>query len=1034
MNAGTSVRLKSDPGKRGVTTGKSKSKLDRKLIQVRFPNSVEYVPEDQLEIPEQSRENPLDLLEEGRLSLAKDLRRIITHVRLSGRLANLIYSMEITNTDFYAYQFKPVLKLLNSATNGILIADEVGLGKTIESGLIWTELRLRYDFRRLFVLCPALLRGKWQLELRQRFGIEAEILDATEALQALTNARQQVHYASFAIIASMQGLRPRKGWDDEESGDGSPSSEFCRFLAEQEHDQPLIDVLIIDEAHYLRNPESKTAALGKLLRDVSDYTILLSATPIHLRNDDLYQLLNLVDENTFNHRTQFENILTANAPLTRARDLVLLKKVSRQELLQFLNQARQHPLLSENRQLQALLTAPPTDEELHDPERRSALAHRLDTMNILGHAVTRTRKREVTEWRVLREPFAEKIPLSPPESEFYEKVTHLVREFCAKYDRHEGFLLVTPQLQMCSSMPAALREWQRRKNEFLSRLSADEDFDPEKDVTAEPLVLEIISQVGKLGRVDELEANDSKFGQLQKVLTRILDENPGEKIIVFSRFRATLEYLNERLSTVGIRTILMMGGKEFDKDAIVKEFARPKGPSVLLSSEVGSEGIDLQFCRIIVNYDLPWNPMKIEQRIGRVDRLGQKAEKVLIWNLFYKDTIDGRVYSRLLERLHVFEYALGGLEPVIGEEIEKLTYELLSRQFTPEQENARIDQTALALENKQRMERELEENASQLVAYGDYILHQINAAKDLNRWINAKDIQIYITDFFGLHYSGCQFKQLKEDELDYEIQLTNQAKHDLEQFFKETRYPDSTAFIRNDPAPVRCRFENKLVVSHHIPIEIINQAHPLVRFVCHTIEKNEEYSYPAVSVRLDAGCLPADFVKGIYVFTVQKWRVHGLQEIEQLQFAAVYMKAPERLLPDQTAEKLVLTAALHGKDWLQARHTISLDSAARYAWEYCLPHSDRLYEAYVTEMQNKNADRADIQEKNLDRHLKNQLAKLNEVLEKHTRLGRASLAKATEGKVIKLKNRVERKMIEIRERREIHHSKDLICTGIVKVD
>ncbi|MCG3158798.1 MAG: RNA polymerase-associated protein RapA [bacterium] len=1034
MEAGTLVRLKSDPGRSGVTTGRIKTSANRKLIQVRFPNNVEYVPEDQLEIPPQFRENPLDLLEQGKLSLAKDLRRIITHVRLSGRLANLIYSMEITNTDFYAYQFKPILKLLNSATNGILIADEVGLGKTIESGLIWTELRMRYDFRRLFVLCPAVLREKWRLELRQRFGIEAKILDAAEALQALANARQEGQYASFAIIASMQGLRPRKGWDREESGDGSPSSEFCRFLAEQAHDQPLIDVLIIDEAAWLRNPEGKTAALGRLLRGVSDYTILLSATPVHLRSNDLYQLLNLVDEDTFNHPTQFENILSANAPLTRAREQVLLKKLFREEFLQLLNQAKAHPLLSENRQLQALIAALPTDEELRDPERRSALAYRLDTMNILGHAVTRTRKREVTEWRVLREPFAEKIPLSPPESAFYEKVTNLVREFCAKYDRHEGFLLVTPQLQMCSSMPAALREWQKRKNELLSCLSTDEDFDPEKDVTVGPLVLEIISKVGNLGRVDELEAHDSKFGRLREVLTKILDKNPDEKIIIFSRFRATLDYLNERLCKAGITTTLMMGGKEFDKDAIVKDFARPEGASVLLSSEVGSEGIDLQFCCIIVNYDLPWNPMRIEQRIGRVDRLGQKAEKVLIWNLFYKDTIDGRVYSRLLERLHVFEYALGGLEPVIGEEIEKLTYELLSRQFTPEQENARIDQAALALENKQRMERELEENASQLVAYGDYILHQINAARDLNRWINAKDIQIYITDFFGLRYPGCRFKQLKEDELEYEIQLTNPAKHDLEQFLKETRYPDSTVLIRNDPAPIRCRFENKLVVSRLIPAEIINQVHPLVRFVSHTIEKNEEYSYPAVSVRLNASYLPADFTGGAYTFTVQKWRVRGLQEIEQLHFAALPMETPARLLPDQTAEKLVLTAALHGNNWLEARYMISPDLAADYAWNYCLPHSDRLYEAYVTEMQNKNADRADIQEKTLDRHLKNQLAKLNDVLEKHTRLGRASLAKATEGKMIKLRNRVERKMIEIRQRREIFHSKELICTGIVKVE
>src|SRR5690606_10948814 len=111
------------------------------------------------------RLSPLDMLESRRLGRPIDLRRTLTHVKLSGRLANVIYSMEATNTDFYAYQFKPVLKILESPSNGILIADEVGLGKTIEAGLIWTELRSRFDMRRLLVLCPAALREKWRREL-----------------------------------------------------------------------------------------------------------------------------------------------------------------------------------------------------------------------------------------------------------------------------------------------------------------------------------------------------------------------------------------------------------------------------------------------------------------------------------------------------------------------------------------------------------------------------------------------------------------------------------------------------------------------------------------------------------------------------------------------------------------------------------------------------------------------------------------------------------------------------------------------------
>jgi len=1002
-------------------------------VQVRFPSSVEYVPDDQLEIPPQTRENPLDLLEKGKLGLARDLRRTIAHVRLSGRLANLIYSLEITNTDFYAYQFKPVLKLLNSATNGILIADEVGLGKTIEAGLIWTELRSRYDFRRLLVLCPAVLREKWRIELQKRFGIDAQILDAPETHDALVNASREGIYASFAIISSMQGLRPRKGWDKDEKPDESPSSILCRYLSEQEHENPLIDLFIIDEAAYLRNPESKTAALGRLLRKVSDYIVLLSATPVHLRSHDLYQLSNLLDEDTFNQPAEFENILSANAPLTATRDKILSQKLTKEDFLALLATAKQHHLLQNNRQLQSLIDSSPSTEELALPEKRSVIANRLDTMNILGHIVTRTRKREVTEWRVIREPFAEKIPLTAPELKFYENVTKMVRNFCAQYDRHEGFLLVTPQLQMCSSMPAALREWQRRKDDYLARLSEEEDFDPEQDDSFGPLILEIIQKVDRLGDLNELWEKDSKFNGLKDILHKLLLENQKEKIIVFSRFRATLEYLNERLGKNGIRTILMMGGKEFDKDAIVNEFGLPDGPNVLLSSEVGSEGLDLQFCHFMVNYDLPWNPMKVEQRIGRIDRLGQKAPKISIWNLFYKDTIDERVYTRLLNRLHIFEYALGGLEPVIGQEIDKLTYELLSKPLTPEQEMQRIDQAKVALENNQRMERELEEEAVQLVAYGDYILNQIKAAKDLNRWIDAKDIQVYITDFFNLHYPGCQFKQLLKDELDFEIRLNNEAKHDLEQFLSDTKSRGLTVLTRNDPTPVRCRFENKLAGSRHHNIEIINQIHPLIRFVTHSIDKNEEYSYPAVSVRLNSKYLPKELQKGIYIFTIQKWMVRGIQELEQLYFAAMPMGGSTDLLPENHAERLALAAAMHGENWLEARNLVVLNQAVVYANDYCLAYSDKKYCEYVLEMKNRNADRADIQEKTLDRHLKKQMENLLAVKERHASLKREPLVKATEGKIIALKNRVERKRIEIHKKRELNVSKEEICVGLVNV-
>lgn len=131
---GTRVRLIANPGRVGVVTGEPKIRAGRKKYQIQFPDGANWHSDSQLEMVEETPADPLELFEQGSLERAKDLRSNLTHVRLNGRLANLIYSMETTNTDFYPYQFKPVLNFLDSPNNGILIADEVGLGKTIEAG------------------------------------------------------------------------------------------------------------------------------------------------------------------------------------------------------------------------------------------------------------------------------------------------------------------------------------------------------------------------------------------------------------------------------------------------------------------------------------------------------------------------------------------------------------------------------------------------------------------------------------------------------------------------------------------------------------------------------------------------------------------------------------------------------------------------------------------------------------------------------------------------------------------------------------
>ncbi len=315
--------------------------------------------------------------------------------------------------------------------------------------------------------------------------------------------------------------------------------------------------------------------------------------------------------------------------------------------------------------------------------------------------------------------------------------------------------------------------------------------------------------------------NDSKYKRLSKELKHYLKDHPKEKVVVFAYFRPTLYYLNERLASEGIESLVLVGGGTEDKYDVIERFKNPNGPNVLLASEVASEGVDLQFSRVVVNYDLPWNPMKVEQRIGRIDRLGQLSPKITIWNLFYADTIDARIYDRLYLRLGIFKYALGGLEAVLGEEIKKLTIDLLKGTLSPKQEEDRITQTEQAISILRDEEERLEQNANNLIAHGDYILNQVRAARELGRWITGEDLWIYIRDFFRTNYPGCEFHQLQPDDLIFEIRLSDDARFDFDRFLRSQRLTGQTRLTQSMYKTVRCQFKNvvpqqRFVENEHI--------------------------------------------------------------------------------------------------------------------------------------------------------------------------------------------------------------------------
>jgi len=1035
FNPGDKIRLKANPSRVGILGNKFDGPEFRKRVLVTFlDGDEEFVLFEALEKVERKKEGERTLLSKGKFGRQSDLRGAITYYRLTGRLANLIYSLNATNTDFYAYQFKPVLNFLDSPCRGILVADEVGLGKTIEAGLIWTELTARFDAKRLLVLCPAMLREKWQMELANRFGVKAEIADAKMILEKIKRLKGYPEQ-EFALIGSLQGIRPPRKWDDEDSPNRSASAQLARYLDREVFEDEPFDLVIIDEAHYLRNRDTQTHRLGRLIRDVTHHLLLLSATPIQLKSNDLFFLLNLIDEDVFALEDFFSMTLESNAPIVHLRDRILSRPLSQRDFLQALRDACNARFFEDNRQIEYLIKNPPGEAELSEPGGRAVIADRLDRINPLAKVISRTRKRDVHEMRVVRSPKAIEVEMAPIEQEFYETVTQQVREFCSRSNVPPGFILTTPQRQMSSCMAAAFSGWRNQtgfdnedRDEFMYEAFGD---DIECGDSQGVLVSELSSIVAQIGSYQELRQQDSKYNELRKNLMKYWEEKPDKKVILFSFYRRTLEYLHERLAEDGVESIVLYGG--MDKQAAIDQFRSDKNIRIILSSEVASEGVDLQFCSLVINYDLPWNPMKIEQRIGRIDRIGQMEERILIWNFVYANTIDQRVYLRLLDRLAIFEQALGNIEVVLGDKVKELTLDLLTHQLTAEEEINRIEQTRIVIENLQIQEEKLEKEATQLIAHGEFVQNKIQSAKEMGRYITGEDLLAYVKDYLESTFEGTRFIQKDQGSAMYELQLSIEARVKFQNYLNQQKWTGRTSILQQKRA--KLLFENR--VGNIAPkVERVTQGHPLVKFVVdHQRESAKGPRYHQVTA-IKVSEQDVSVPRGDYLFMVFRWSFSGSREIEKLYYLAGNLANKKPLLFDD-AESLVNNAAMKGKDWLGVNNSVDLDMVTDLFDVYREKIEEPEFRKFQETHQREDQDRITFMEFQLNKHRNNQAEKLEQRIHHLETVGSKKQKKiipAIQGKLRALNERIDLKLEELKQKGQPKSSDSFVCCGLIRVD
>lgn len=494
-----------------------------------------------------------------------------------------------------------------------ILADEVGLGKTIEAGMVIKELKARDLVKRVLVVCPTGLVTQWAAEMQDKFDEKFHVILPSDfdTIRRITD-NEDVYGQYDQIISPMDAIKPlerRAGWTEERIEQYNEERIYSIINSGW-------DLIIIDEAHKVAGSSGEVARykLGALLSHASPYLLLLSATPHNGKTEPFLRLVRLLDD------AAFPNV----------------KSVVKDQVAPYLIRTEKREAIDSN------------GNRLF----KDRITHLVSLNWDERHTMQRELYRMVTAYV----------------SKNYDKaLKNRKKNMCFI------FLLIIMQ-RMATSSTAAVRQSLERRLDILKSQStqavsmteadlADLDVENGSDAALESLSMNTKDEIAELEQLiavakqAEFQNQDVKVEKLQETLDRLFAADPGQKVIVFTEFVATQMYLKGILEKKGYRISVLNGSMGIEeRNAVLKEFREES--SVFISTDAGGEGLNLQFSNVIINYDLPWNPMKIEQRCGRVDRIGQKKD-VHIYNFVIEDTVENRVREVLEEKLSVILDEMG---------------------------------------------------------------------------------------------------------------------------------------------------------------------------------------------------------------------------------------------------------------------------------------------------------------------------------------------------------------------------------------
>lgn len=867
---GSMITLVSDSSVVGAVVGISGDKYS-----VLVGSEVKSFYKEQIKLME--KKNAAD-----RLSLDR-VKASITAYQINNPGSANLYSLNSARIDFVPYQFRPALKLIKADSPRLLVADDVGVGKTIEAGLILKELEARSSVSSVLIICPRPLvaERKWELEMK-RFDEDFTQMDGKTLSEAISEADRDGEWPE----RHRKTIIPYSLFNEDTiMGRHSASNKKKKTMGLSELDpMPGFDLVIVDEAHNIRNSNTWAYRGVELFCQNADAVIFLTATPLQNSNNDLYTLLNLlrpdvvIDKDTFKIMVE-PNVFINNLMRVVRRQDEDWQELGKQEIAHILDTTWGRNVVQHNPNFESIYNFLEKTEITR--EEKLEIINKIESLHSFHTIINRTRRRDIEDF-CIRRTATINVPFNGVQRELYESLMEFEETALVKLygSRNVRFMMCTIMRQASSCIYGLAPFLNDLVQKRMSQIKEDGElyeFDMELNSDEENSLFELADEIGDLK--DKLPENDPKFDKMMEVIESKQQEE-NNRVIIFSSFRHTLAYIRKKLIEKGIR-VGQVDGSVSDEDryrarqCFLMDRDERDALDVLLFSEVGCEGLDYQFCDTMINYDLPWNPMRIEQRIGRIDRRGQKSDTVRIYNLITEDTIDATIYARCLSKIGVFEASIGDCSEILGDITDQIMKIMFDPTMTEEERQMKIEQMAdnevMKVQELNRLEQE------EKTLYG-FDMESLLADKDVqdaeNDWISPANIQslieLYLDDLLG------EGEYLRGKQDIKSLQLSREKRQVLLRDLKQMKLVNNntasrlwTAYLKSDKQRMSVTFDS-ITAKDNRDAAFFTQMHPFVMQAA----QYESKRFPCeIGICVSGEDVPA----GDYDFLIYAWRYVGLR-------------------------------------------------------------------------------------------------------------------------------------------------------------